>query len=343
MGRHPLTGAEPPRRYLEDGKSYSLGVMSARRALAVVITLLAVAACANPAPKPAATPTPGRLAPALVQVENAPDSRPHSGLQKAEIVYEYLTEGGITRFTAIYLKPSGSEKVGPVRSARLVSLRLVRSYQGVLFYSGASDHVLGQINDTHVPALDENSDGGKYMSRDPSRQAPHNLYTSGDQLKAGLDKVNAKVIYQLPAHGEPAGQGDPVQGLSFDQTFAHPVKYAYSAADKTYTYTTDTGVETDQANGNQPLKISNVVLLQVAHHAAGYTEDVRGEQGIDFDLQGTGTADVYTRGMHFTASWDLSTPDRPLRLVGADGKDLTLPAGLTWVNLVDPGTKPATS
>jgi len=169
-------------------------------------------------------------------------------------VYEYLTEGGITRFTAIYLKPSGSEKVGPVRSARLVSLRLVRSYQGVLFYSGASDHVLGQINDTHVPALDENSDGGKYMSRDPSRQAPHNLYTSGDQLKAGLDKVNAKVTYQLPAHGEPTGQGDPVQGLSFDQTFAHPVKYAYSAADKTYTYTTDTGVETDQANGNQPLR-----------------------------------------------------------------------------------------
>jgi len=176
--------------------------MSARRALAVAVSLLAVAACANQSSKPAPTPTPGRQAPALVQVENAPDSRPHSGLQKAEIVYEYLTEGGITRFTAIYLKPSGSEKVGPVRSARLVSLRLVRSYQGVLFYSGASDHVLGQINDTHVPALDENSDGGKYMSRDPSRQAPHNLYTSGDQLKAGLDKVNAKVTYQPPAHGE---------------------------------------------------------------------------------------------------------------------------------------------
>ena len=329
--------------HVEGRTSYSLVVMSARRALAVAVSLLAVAACANQSSKPAPTPTPGRQAPALVQVENAPDSRPQSGLQKADVVYEYLTEGGISRFTAIYLKPSGGEKIGPVRSARLVALRLVKSYQGVLFYSGASNHVLGIIKDTDVPALDENSDGGKYMSRDSSRQAPHNLYTSGDQLKAGLDRVKAKVTYQLPAAGEPAGQGDPVQGISFDQTFAHPVKYAYSAADKTYTYTTDTGVETDQANGNQPLKISNVVLLQVAHHAAGYTEDVRGEQGIDFDLQGTGTADVYTRGMHFTASWDLSTPDRPLRLVGADGKDLTLPAGLTWVNLVDPGTKPATS
>ena len=317
--------------------------MSTRRTLAAALSLLAVAACANQAPKPAATPTPGRQAPALVQVENAPDSRPHSGLQKADIVYEYLTEGGITRFTAIYLKPSGSEKIGPVRSARLVALRLVKSYLGVLFYSGASDHVLGAIRDANLPAIDENSDGGRYMSRDPTRQAPHNLYTSGDQLKAGLDKVNAKVTYQLPANREPAVQGDPVLGLSFDQTFAHPVKYAYSAADKTYTYSTDTGVETDKANGNQPLKITNVVLLQVAHHAAGYTEDVRGEQGIDFDLQATGPADVYTRGMHFTATWDLSTPDRPLRLLDTAGKDFALPAGLTWINLVDPGTKPVTS
>lgn len=317
--------------------------MSARRVLAAALSLLTVAACANQTSKPAPTATPGRPAPALVQVENAPDARPHSGLQKADIVYEYLTEGGITRFTAIYLKPSGTEKIGPVRSARLVALRLVKSYQGVLFYSGASDHVLGVITGTNVPALDENSDGGKYMVRDRSRQAPHNLYTSGDQLKAGLDKMNVKVTYQLPANKEPTGQGDPVQGISFDQTFAHPVNYAYSAADKTYTYSTDTGLETDKANGNQPLKITNVMLLQVAHHAAGYTEDVRGEQGIDFDLQGTGPVDVYTRGMHFTATWDLSTPDRPLRLVGADGKDFALPTGLTWINLVDPGTKPATS
>jgi hypothetical protein len=317
--------------------------MSKRGALALVLTLLALAACADQSPKPTPTATPGRPAPALVQVENSPDARPQSGLQKADIVYEYLTEGGITRFTVIYLKPAGGEKIGPVRSARLVALKLVKSYQGVLFYSGASDYVLGVIKDTHVLALDENADGARYMSRDAARRAPHNLFTSGDRLKAGLDRVGAKVTYQLPANGEPAAKGDPVLSLAFDQTFAHRVQYTYAAADKTYTYTTDSGVETDEANGNQPLKITNVVLLQVAHHGAGYTEDVRGEEGIDFDLQGTGPADVYTRGMHFTATWDLSSPDHPLRLVGAGGKDFALPAGLTWVNLVDPGTKPATS
>jgi len=324
--------------------------MSARRALLCALVIL-VAACGNQtsakpkasATPPAPTPTPGRPGPVFVQVENDSASRPHSGLQKADVVFEYLTEGGITRFTAVYQNPSGPEKIGPVRSARLVALRLVKSYQGVLMYSGASDHVLGLIFDAKLPNFDDRSDGGRYFGRDPGRQAPHNLYTTGDQASAAVAKAGARVTYDLPARGEPAQQGDPVQKISFNQTFAHPVSFAYSAADKNYTYTTDTGPEVDAANANQLLKISSVVLVQVAHHGAGYTEDVRGEEGIDFDLQGQGAADIYTRGMHFAGAWDLSQPGQPLHLVGADGKDFTLPEGLTWVNLVDPGVKAQTA
>ncbi len=322
--------------------------MSPRHWLPAALVL--VLACgqpqaAKPAPisrPPAPTPTPGRPAPALLQVENDPASRPHSGLQKADVIYEYLTEGGITRFTAVYFKPAGGEKIGPDRSARLITLGLIKSYGGVLFFSGASDFVLGRVFDAKVPSFDDRSDGGRYFSRDGSRRVPHNLFTTGDQLREGVEKSGAKVIYQVPARGEPPAGGEPVNKLSFDQTFAHHVAYTYNDSERTYTYNTDTGPEIDQANGGRPLKIASVVLIQVAHHGAGYTEDVRGEQGIDFDLQGSGPADVYTRGTHLTASWDLSQPDRPLRLVGPDGTDVMLPEGLTWIHVVDPGTKPAT-
>lgn len=313
-----------------------------------LLLLLAVAGCANQA-KPAAkpgppspTPTPSRAAPALVQIENAPDSRPHSGLQKADLVYEYLTEGGITRFSAIYFDPSGGEKIGPVRSARLVTLKLLDSYRAVLFYSGASDHVAGLVYQRGKPNYTDQSAPQRF-SRDPGRQAPHNLYTTADQLKAGVDASKMRVSYPPPVPGEPAGQGDPVSKLSFQQTVAHPVTFAYSAPDRAYTYTTDTGLETDTSNGNQPLKITNVVLIQVAHHGAGYVEDVNNQEGIDFDLQGTGPGDLYTRGMHYAVTWDLSTPTLPLRIEGADGKDFQMPQGLTWICLVDPGTKPQTS
>jgi hypothetical protein len=279
----------------------------------------------------------------MLQVENAPESRPHAGLQDANVVYEYLTEGGITRFTAVFFDPKGSQKVGPVRSARLVALRLVKSYHGVLFYSGASDYVLGKVWDSKTPNLDDRSDGGRYFSRDSSRQAPHNLFTTEDQLAQGVQKSGARITYKLPAPAEPAGQGAAVNKLSFDQTFAHHVEYTYDPGSKTFQYRNETGLEVDAANGNQPLKITNVVVLRVPHHGAGYTEDVRGEEGIDFDLQGQGKATVFTRGQQFDATWDLSQPDQPLRLLGADGKDLPLPQGLTWVHLADPDMAISTS
>lgn len=316
------------------------------------LLVLVLGACGNSAAKqpaakppsiPTATPTPTRPAPALVQIENAPDSRPQSGIQKADLVYEYLTEGGISRLSVIYFNPSGGERIEPVRSARLVSLRLLTAYQAVLFYSGASDHVLGKIYAAGLPNFDEKADGGKYYARDGSRQAPHNLYTSGDQLKAGVEKSGKRVTYELPAPAEPAGQGDPVRSFSFAQTYAHSLAYTYSDADRAYTARSETGPVIDAANGGQPVRMASVVLLRVAHHGMGYTEDVAGAEGIDFDLQGTGPADVYTRGQHFSATWDLTQPAQPLKLLGPGGAPLSLPQGLTWIDLVDPETQVASS
>ncbi len=311
--------------------------MNSRRALVAALSIL-ILACGNQAPAkhaashPTPTATPSWPAPAMLQVENAPDSHPHSGLQNADLIFEYLTEGGITRFTVVFFDPKGSQKVGPDRSARLAALRLVQSYHGVLFYSGASDYVQGKIWDNKVPNFNESSDGGKYFQRDSSRVAPHNLFTTPDQMAQAVQKSGARITYTRPVPGEPAAPGTAVTKLAFDQTFAHHVGYRYDPGDRTYTY----DGETDAANGNQPVKVTNVVLVRVVHHGAGYTEDVRGEEGIDFDLQGQGRAEVYTRGQKYDATWDLSQADQPLRILGADGKDFALPQGLTWIHLVEP-------
>lgn len=314
----------------------------ARKSTAALLSSLALvvaAACsasgpvAKPTP-PAPTPTPSRLAPAMVQVENAPGSKPHSGLQQANIVYEYLTEGNISRYTAIYWSPSGATRIEPVRSARLVTLRLVKAYGGLLFYSGASDTVQAQIDSERIPAIWEGADGGKYFARDRSRPAPHNLTTSGDQLHTGLDARQVRITYPQPAEGEPGVQGDPVTKLSFPQTVSHGVSYAYSPGSRTYAYSDEDGPLVDAGNGGAPIAVTSVVLVRVAHHGAGYTEDVLGAEGIDFDLAGSGNGDLYTRGQHVAVKWDLS--QGPMRLLGADGRALPLPAGLTWVHLIDP-------
>ena len=74
---------------------------------AACLAVAALAGC-SPSAAPAPTPTPSRPGPAMVQIENSILARPLAGLQQANIVYEYLAEGGITRMTAIYFAPSGS-------------------------------------------------------------------------------------------------------------------------------------------------------------------------------------------------------------------------------------------
>ena len=307
--------------------------------LATGLALSLLAACGTTAtPTATPTPTPSRPGPAMVQVENSILARPQSGLQQADLVYEYLAEGGITRMTVIYFKPSGSQRIEPVRSARPVTVHLWHAYHGVIFFSGANQRVLDMIAADHIPALTESSDGGIYFGRDPGRRAPHNLYTDGDRLAQGLKKYAPRVTYQLPAAGIlPASPPPAVANrVVFDQTNFHRVTYTYSAGDTAYSYGTELGPLIDKNTG-QPIKPVNVILLQVAHHDAGFT-DVLGAPAVDFDLHGTGPADVFTQGHRYAAKWDLTNTEQPLKILAADGKLMPLPQGLTWIHLVDPGT-----
>src|SRR5438270_8289031 len=170
--------------------------------LAMSVALVVLAGCGSSG-LATPTPTPSRLGPAMVQIENSILARPQAGLQQADLVYEYLAEGGITRMTVIYFKPSGSQRIEPVRSARPVTIRLWHAYHGVIFYSGANSKVLQMIEQQHIPFLTEGSDGGIDFSRAPSRRAPHNLYTDANRLAQGIDKHAPKVTYQLPVPGTP--------------------------------------------------------------------------------------------------------------------------------------------
>ena len=316
-----------------------------RFGLGLLSGLLLLSGCGTASPTPVATPTPtpSRPGPAMVQIENSPLARPLSGLQQANLVFEYLAEGGITRLTVIYFQPSGTLRIEPVRSARPVTLRLQKAYQGVLFFSGANARVLDAIQQQNVPSLTEGSDGGIYFQRDPARRAPHNLTTNGDRLAQGQAKYAPRVTYRLPAPGQPVASPTPPAAthLQFDQTSFHRVIYSYSPGDGAYAYSTVDGPLLDRDTG-QAIKPVNVIVLQVAHHDAGFT-DVLGAPAVDFDLQGSGPADVFSQGHHHAASWNLANPALPLKFLSADGKAMHLPEGLTWIHLVDPGTPVSSS
>ena len=99
----------------------------------------------------------------------------------------------------------------------------------------------------------------------------------------------------------------------------------------------------DTANGSKPVMVTNVVILYVPHKVLHYIEDVLGANGVDWLLQGTGTADVFSGGQHYKGTWDMTHIDQPLKLLDATGKPMKLPTGLTWFHVVDPGTPVSSS
>src|SRR2546421_9087405 len=111
--------------------------------LAISVALVVLAGCGSSG-LATPTPTPSRLGPAMVQVENSILARPQAGLQQADLVYEYLAEGGITRLIGIYFNPSGNPRIEPVRSAPPVTIRPWHAHHVGVFYSGAHIHVLLQ-------------------------------------------------------------------------------------------------------------------------------------------------------------------------------------------------------
>ena len=87
-----------------------------------------------------------------VKIENSSESRPQTNLQLADVVYESVTEGGITRFNAIF-HSQAPENVGPVRSARLSDTYIVPQYHALFGFSGASPTVNAAVNAAGIENL----------------------------------------------------------------------------------------------------------------------------------------------------------------------------------------------
>jgi len=138
--------------------------------------------------------------PLAVMINNAPAARPQSGLSQADIVYEVLAEGGITRLIGIFQSQAGIEKIGPIRSIRPYLIRLGESYGGVLVHAGGSPEAYSIIQKQGKQDLDEIGNAGAFFWRAKDRKAPHNLYSSDEKLREAAAKLGYDQQVQVPQY-----------------------------------------------------------------------------------------------------------------------------------------------
>ena len=279
-------------------------------------------------------------APILVQVENLSDARPQSGLQSAAIVYEYLTEGGISRFSVIYTTPPKG-KVGPIRSARLVTISLAKIYGAVVVFSGGSTYIKGQIRSAGIPNADENSASGD-LFRDSTRPPPHNLYTDGSHLSDVESRINPPPVNEsMWDRTSPASVngGRPVSRVSVPVTDDEKPTFAYDPSAAGWKRNEpDTGPFVD-ADIRAPLVVSTLIVQQVEIRPTVQVVDVNGQTGVDHQVMGSGRAQVFTAGREFDSTWTQGSTGPPTFSTG--DHQAPIAPGLVWICLVATGTTAA--
>ena len=257
--------------------------------------------------------------PALIQIPNDEEAVDQNGLQAAGIIFEYLAEGGITRLTAVF--QNAPDLIGPMRSARFISLKLGRHYRGLLFQSGESQATRARAASDPTPQF---FDTIGYQYRTGARYAPDNLMINGDRV-AAAESLFGIGAYTLPKARPTLTGGTAVNSISVDE---HYSKYAYDPGTGTYTKT-EAGHAYSDASLHQPLRIEMLIVV----HTREYYMVIDGHGLHDYDLDTSGRIDVYYKGQQYAGGWSSTDSHGPLTFTLDNGQAVTLPPGLVWIDV----------
>lgn len=288
-------------------------------------------------------------APLLIKVANTAEVRPQSGLSSADVVVEHLTEGGITRFTALYLTNS-PQRVGSVRSCRLIDIELPRIFEAGLVCSGTSPGIkptmravalegatrAGDVNSSAVII----SDFGPFecptcpMFRTGDRPAPHNLFANTLNAWRVLEErgKNQRTGFNTWVFDPvaPAG-GQPATTLSIPYQ-ADPVDWNYNAATGLWERNVDGRPHVDAENG-QTLTAANVIVAFAHHAVTAIQEDTAGGMSIQIQLWGQGPVKIARDGKVIEGLWRRPGQPGVLEFVDAQGNPIPLKPGNSWLEL----------
>jgi hypothetical protein len=262
-----------------------------------------------------------------IMIENSPDARPQSGLFDAGVIYEAIAEGGITRFLALYME-SKPTYIGPVRSARPYYLDFLVPFDAPIVHAGGSADALAQIRTQGIKDIDHGANGGAFQ-RVSTRFAPHNLYTSRDQILAVQDsrgyKTSTFTGFVRKDKEEPA---KPPTARLIDLRMSGPlynVHYDYDATNNRYMRSEGGQAHMDEKAGQQ-LGPKVVVALIMSHHYAGVYSV--------YGTSGSGQMFVFQDGKVQTGTWSKSNRQAQFTFKDANGGTLKLNPGQTWLTVV---------
>jgi hypothetical protein len=279
--------------------------------------------------------------PIVAKISNAPPLvRPQSGFGSADLVYEHYTEGGLTRFSAVFYSQT-PQRVGSIRSARLIDYELTEMYKGLLVFSGASGGVENKLNESEFAQRLYKGVlyGLPFYWRDESIEIPHNMFTN---LQAIWTRAGQEGFDQRPLLRGMAFHPAPPLESSGE---VNKIDIRYRATRVIWHYNPDTGRYDRTADGkphfdynlNMQISSANVVVIYAGHYLTDIIES-EFQGSVTYSTQITlwpqGRAELFRDGQHYTGTWVRLTRPDLLGLRTDDGELLYLKPGNTWFQVV---------
>lgn len=324
------------------------------RAFAVLLSLsLLAAACSNdPAPpasaggeRPAPAEEPPPVCPltgieladdgvldkpaVAVKIENSPQARPQTGLEHADVVFEEIVEGGITRFMAIYHCDT-PEKAGPVRSARFDDPKFAKPFTSVLVYSGANGTVNNELRAQGLLLLSEDG-GSEGLFRDPPGTfTTHNLFANVKQIRRSKQ---VRKLSPPPAgiltFGELSNPSKKARRVSLNFNASNTIEYRWE--DEAWARY-EAGAPFMTADGGR-IAPANVLVMVVDVNASSTIVDVAGNPSPMIDFSGTGKALLFRDGRVVKGTWEIG-PEGVPAFSDKQGDPMVFAPGSTWIELI---------
>lgn len=274
----------------------------------------------------------GSKRPYAIQFSNYKTVRNQWGIGKADIVYEALVEGGITRLLAVGESFTG-DRIGSIRSSRHYFASFADEYDAIYIHYGKTKYAVSKLKALGINNLDgETGIGTTVFYRDKSMKAPHNAFTSLEKIYAGIEKKKYSTEHRedFEAHFGFYKEDTELKSESIcnkiNIKFPYNKPYlTYNPEDKLY-YRYQFGDIHKDSNTGEQLTFKNIIVQFVKE----WDIDKNDYQTMDLE-NAEGTGYYITNGRMVAITWKKNENKKWMRYYDSSGQELTINPGKTYI------------
>jgi len=284
----------------------------------------------------------GNRRPIAIMLNNLEAAQPMTGVSRADVVYEYVVEGAITRFMALFENYDDLEKIGSVRSCREYFVYTALEFDAVYMHFGQAAYALSILGEDYVDNLNglgEAGDTSFYRTSD--RNAPHNVYTSAKGIEAGIKKLGYREDHYDGYKGKfkfcdldkvvTNEGGIDAKHLEPKYRINKPW-FEYNEETQKYDRYQYDGPQIDDLTGEQ-LSYENVIFQY------NFWTQLDEKDYLAFDCHSGGTFQYFTHGKCVVGKWQRELNEdnynmSAIRYYDMDGNELEINNGKTFICVI---------